>query len=111
MGKSIELLNTVVDWTVVPSYDYTQTDGQINFSSNSINAESYQWIIDGQIQSTDEEFTFLGELDTSIDVLFIASNECVSDTIQETIFITDLKQINPKSDWTFPELLIDKPFQ
>ena len=67
---------------------------------NSINAESYQWIIDGQLLSTEEDFTFLGELETSIDVLFIASNECVSDTIQETIFITDLKQINSKIDWS-----------
>lgn len=100
IGKSIELLNTAVDWTVVPSYDFTQTDGQIIFSNNSINAESYQWFIDGQILSTEEEFTFLGELETSIEVLFIASNECVSDTIQETIFITDLKQINPQIDWT-----------
>lgn len=99
MGKSIELLNTEVDWFVNAAFEFSQSNGIIDFSNLSENADAFEWYVNGELQSTESIFSYNGTLNTSIDVDLIALNECEQDTFSQTILVSSLNIDQSSPEW------------
>jgi PKD repeat protein len=100
IGTPIELMNQEIDWTTIAQFTYSQFGGTISFTNNSENAQEYQWYIDGELVSTETEFDYLGTINSTINVQLISSNECASDTIEQSILITSTKDLSLQNSWS-----------
>ena len=73
-------------------------------SNNSIDAETFTWMYNGEVISTDSGLTFtfdeLGEHDVSL--ITNNSDGCPPDTITETVYVTI-----PVADFTIPDRMCD----
>ena len=99
IGQSIEITNTVFDWAVSASFEYTQMDGTIQFTNLSDNASEYQWFINGELLASSVDFEYTGELETTVNVELVSLNDCQQDLYQEEILITSTKHPESLVSW------------
>jgi PKD repeat protein len=78
-------------------YSFTQDNGMVSFTNTSQNATSYQWDFGdnegSQEENPEHEYTFPGG---SFDVVLIATNDCGSDTLTQTVEVIFVSTQLPK---------------
>jgi PKD repeat protein len=78
-------------------YSFTQDNGMVSFTNTSQNATSYQWDFGdnegSQEENPEHEYTFPGG---SFDVVLIATNDCGSDTLTQTVDVVFVSTQLPK---------------
>ncbi len=94
LGASIEVLNTQWDWTCEAQFDYTQENGVLSFDNQSIQADYFQWNIDGSFfDDSETPPSYVGNIGDMVTVELIVGNACDADTLVTEILINTLETI------------------
>jgi type IX secretion system substrate protein/peptidase C25-like protein len=85
---------------ILPEADFNLEweQGTLSVTNLSVNADQYQWILPDGTSSFEEIFEIPYNQSGEISVTLIASNDCFSDTLQQTIIITDVVSLVSNED-------------
>jgi len=90
----------------IAGYEYVASAKQVSFTDTSINATSYQWLFnDGQSSNLQNPVMDFNQ-DTIIATL-ITTNDCFTDTAQQTIYTVGIKQLSDSDIKVFPNPVKD----
>lgn len=79
----------VVNAPVISDFDYTLQGAEADFINLSSGAGSYQWIVDGQV-FTSQHLSYLFQQDGDYTVTLIASGTCGNDTTVQNLHVATL---------------------
>ncbi len=82
---------TICDAPIAGFY-YETSDSSVVFYDTSYSAINHKWVIDGEIVSEQNQFSFTTDKD-SIIVIKYSSNNCDTDSITKIVYLTGIKNI------------------